>query len=120
MKKLTIITGHQGSGKTTTAKEYASKFKESETQNLLYSNYKSSFYYSQCDENTKLIIIEGVTSICEIIPFLFLCSGIEVNKKGKSPFTINPEILLVCQGYEELHRFFGLVSKDLLQIISLD
>lgn len=101
MKNVTIITGSAGSGKTTKAKELAAEFSPDE---VVWSNDRSrnfsqdSFYFASCQTNTKLLVVDAVITESQIIAYLlFAATGILVNKKGKEPFLIKPEIILVCQ-----------------------
>jgi hypothetical protein len=101
MKKGIIITGPQASGKTTKAREIASQFPK---ENVVWlfardkRHYSSPFAFSDCTENTQLIIVEEIMKARDV-EFFFNCisEGVWVNKRGKNPFIINPQIVLVCQ-----------------------
>ena len=101
MKKGIIITGLQCSGKTTKAREIATQFAK---ENVVWitardkRQYSSPFAFSDCTKDTQLIIIEEIMKVRDV-KFFFNCisEGVWVNKKGKNPFIINPQIVLVCQ-----------------------
>lgn len=101
MEKGIIIVGPPYSGKTTKASEIASQFQEHQVTRIdgnSKNGHKGWYYYSQCSEDTKLVIVEEVDS--ENIEFYFaaVTSGIIVNKKLKPSFSISPKILLECKG----------------------
>jgi hypothetical protein len=100
MKNITIITGPTESGKTTKAKELAAKFSPDEVvwleaQSRDFSQDRICF--APCQTNTKLLVIDAVSTEIQIIAYLFFAAtGIFVNQKGKAPFLIKPEIILIC------------------------
>lgn len=102
MKKLTIITGLQGTGKRKKAKELAAKFSENEVAFLSargHSFLKTSHVFDQCQLDTKLIVVTDISDLQDLFCYLFLASyGLMVNRKGENPFMIYPEITLICIG----------------------
>jgi len=96
MKKSILITGRQGSGKTTKAKEIASQFQIDEVVFLPFQGaMNDKFLFSECTEKTKLIVVDDLSDLAQVQ--LFLNPIVVVNKKMKEPFSINPQFVLVCQ-----------------------
>lgn len=101
MNRIILITGRNASGKTTKAKEIASKFLKEEVVFISYrgeKTFEDNFLFSECTENTKLVVFEELYNLMQVELFLkVLSSPITVNKKMKAPFTISPQFVLVCQ-----------------------
>jgi len=96
MKKLTIIIGSKGSGKTRKAKELVKNADKTFWPNELFS-VRNPFFFSGCTPETELVVFDEVRTMDDIIPLVFWASqGIVVHKKMKASFTINPEIIIVC------------------------
>lgn len=96
MKKIKVILGKANSGKSTIAKAMSIKFKE-----VVYINtrtLKSSWAYSQCNEDTKVIVFDDVGNLEDVVYLInSTFSGIVINKQCHKPFTINPNIIIVCR-----------------------
>jgi ABC-type glutathione transport system ATPase component len=111
MQKSILIIGRQGSGKTTKAKEIASQFQNDE---VVFIDYRweiiqdDPFLFSECTDKTKLVVFEGFYDINQVETFFNAVSNpINVNKKMKRPFTIQPKFVFVCQReIEELEARF--------------
>lgn len=101
MKKSILITGRQGSGKTTKAKEIASQFQNDEVVFIGYRGKKTHedpFLFSECTDKTKLVVFEELYDLNQVEAFFNMVSNpITVNKKFERPFTIEPKFVLVCQ-----------------------
>lgn len=111
MEKSIVITGRQGSGKTTKAKEIANQFSNDEVVFLCYRSKKmdNPFLFSECTEKTKLIVFDELYDIKQAEEFFsFVSYPITVNKRGKKPFTISPKFILVCQSDITQEQFSGL------------
>ena len=96
MKKIKLILGKSGSGKSSIAKAMTCMVKE-----VVYVNphaLKSTWVYSQCNEDTKVIVFDEVGSVEDVINLvLSTCSEVRVDKQCHYPFTINPNIIIVCR-----------------------
>ncbi len=66
MKPITIITGPQGSGKTTKALELAKQFKEDEVL-ILDTDFDDFDFFDERIEKTKLIIFENFPPAFDIV-----------------------------------------------------
>lgn len=111
MEKSIVITGRQGSGKTTKATEIANQFGKDEVVSLYYRSKKldNPFIFSECTEKTKLVVFEELYDIKQVEEFFsFVSYPITVNKRGKKPFTISPKFVLVCQSDITQEQFIGL------------
>jgi uridine kinase len=111
MEKSIVITGRQGSGKTTKAKEIANQFSKDEVVFLYYrqKKLKNTFIFSECTEKTKLVVFEELYDIKQVEEFFsFVSNPITVNKRGKNPFIILPKFVLVCQSDITQEQFAGL------------
>lgn len=101
MQKSILITGRQGSGKTTKAKEIASQFEKDEVVYLAYRGKKTlddPFLFYECTEKTKLIVFEELYDLNQVEAFFSMVSNpITVNQRGKNPFQIEPKFVLVCK-----------------------
>jgi uridine kinase len=112
MQKSILITGHQGSGKTTKAKEIASQFQNDEVVFICYRGKKTleaPFLFSQCTEKTKLVVFEELHDLNQVEAFFNMVSNpITVNRMMKMPFTIEPKFVLVCQSEIEVEQLVEL------------
>jgi cytidylate kinase len=95
-EKITVIIGSGGSGKTTAAKEIAKDY-----SNVIWldgSGRVGNFFYSRCNEDTELIIIEELKNADNLMRFAAAAiDGVCVEHRGKDPFYINPRIVVVCK-----------------------
>lgn len=108
MEKSIVITGRQGSGKTTKAKEIANQFAKEEV--LIFDNRSNNpFIYSECTEETKLVVFDEIYNLKQVeLFFSFVSNPITVNKICKHPFTISPKFVFVCQSDITKEQFAGL------------
>lgn len=97
MDKIKMIVGKNGSGKSTYANAMCVKYNQEEKFTLNGDSTCNPFMFSECNFSTKVIIIDELKNNKQFIPFLFfLTNGVNVNKRGQLPFTIFPEIIVVC------------------------
>ena len=97
MGKIKMIVGKNSSGKSTYANAMCAKYNQEEKHILNGDSTCNPFMFSECNFLTKVIIIDDLKNNKQFIPFLFfLISGVNVNKRGQLPFTIFPEIIIVC------------------------
>lgn len=99
-KKIILIIGGAESGKTTKAKEIASSYNKEDVIWLDGYNFKknirNSFFFSCCNLNTELVIIDEIKDASHIEYFFsYIYEGISVEKRCKAPFIINPNIVMV-------------------------
>jgi ABC-type microcin C transport system duplicated ATPase subunit YejF len=100
-KKIIIIIGKPESGKTLKAKEIASLYnKENVTWidgRTLDNKRSSHFYWSRCNLNTELVIIDDFKDVSNIDKFYSLIvEGVVVEKRCQAPFKIHPKIIIGC------------------------
>lgn len=105
LKDPVLITGRQGSGKTTEAKKIASQFQDDEVVFINYRDkkkHKAPGLFSECTEKTKLVIFEELHKL-KLVDKIFniISNPIYLTKKSKKVFTINPRFVLVCQTENE-------------------
>lgn len=119
MKKGLIFIGPARSGKSRAADKISCRFKHSIT---LYYPYimNSSFPFNSLNENTELLILEDLCKLEYINRFLV--AGLKVDKQGKKGFTVDPQIIIICDPKitisdfsEESHilRYFEIVQFPL-------
>jgi hypothetical protein len=97
MKSATIIIGKNQSGKTLTARLLAKNYKEEEVtwiDGKMPKFYKQNFLFQNCSTNTKCIIIDEVCELLSVDFISSLTTGVQVNKRYKRPFGINPKIII--------------------------
>lgn len=93
-KMHTIITGKSGSGKSRLAKEIAGQvYKENEVAWIDGKSSPSHFRFQNCNENTKLLIIDDAK---DVESYIRLTEEVIVERQCKEQITIHPEIILVC------------------------
>ena len=93
-KTYTIITGGVGSGKSRLAKQIADwNFKSNEVTWIDGRSIPTMFMFQNCNENTKLLIIDNVKD-----PELYIgiTEEVIVHRQSKITITIHPEIILIC------------------------
>jgi energy-coupling factor transporter ATP-binding protein EcfA2 len=96
MKKIKLIIGKRGSGKSTIATALVSSLNDNEKIFLNEAHLKSPFGFSECSEKTKVVIIDELHTPEHILTLIFSSiEGIIVNKQSKKPFEIHPEIIIV-------------------------
>jgi len=100
--KNTIIAGGRGSGKTTLAKELASKFLPQEVVSIsarLEDFSTNAFRFGCCTKHTKLIIIEELKDLSDMaILFRFISADeLAINKQSHAIFYIKPAFILTFQ-----------------------
>lgn len=101
MKKVTIITGEIGSGKTLMAKELASKHRKEDVMFLKgrQFNPQNQFRFSGANKNTRMIVIDDVDVFyhIEYISFLNSYDTIDINVRNGKPIIINtPDFIVTC------------------------
>lgn len=112
MKKIKIIIGKRGSGKSTIATALVSSLNDNEKIFLNEAHLKSPFGFSECSEKTKVVIIDELRSPEYILTLIFSSiEGIIVNKQGKKPFEIYPEMIIVCCEYITKERLLDMGSS---------
>jgi ABC-type microcin C transport system duplicated ATPase subunit YejF len=99
--KLIIIIGKPESGKTLKGKEIASLYNEENVTwidgHTLYNKNSSHFYWSRCNLNTELVIIDDIKDVSKIDKIYSLISeGVVVEKRFQNPFRIHPKIIIIC------------------------
>lgn len=95
MEVKKVIIGKPGSGKSTLALHHAKSYKNNEVFKTSGNMLKSVFCFSGCSKETKLVIVDEITSIAQLEKLIF-SEEIEVFSRYNEPFTINPKIILVC------------------------
>ncbi len=91
MKQITIITGKQGSGKTTTAKKMAHGKKQVWID---ASDLGHGYGFKDVKEDTDVIIIEGV-SVAESLKLLITATQIAVNRRQYETMILpKPKIII--------------------------
>ena len=98
MKKGTIILEKKDRIKTITLLNIILK-EESPSVVFINSNYPvdSNYFFSGCEKQTKVIIIDGIVKASYLECFYnYISDGINVNKKNKPVFHINPKIVIIC------------------------
>lgn len=104
MDKITVIIGDAESGKTMKAKEIASSYEEENVVwydgrlfNKKLYRYGTYFFFSRCNLNTELVILDDFKDVSNIEMFYsYAEDGIAVEKQGKDPFIIHPKIIIGC------------------------
>ena len=99
MNKSIIITGEQGSGKTTKAIEISSQYGKNEVVFISRTNkcLNNPFIFSECTKDTKIIVFDDVKHEDDFNELLLLTASlITVNKRMEYPFTISPRFIFVC------------------------
>lgn len=95
MHKSIIITGPNGSGKTSIATDIASKFFPNEEVTFLQGFktklFENPFLFYKCHRNTKIVIIDDIMRMEDLFQALELDRvGIKVNQRAKPYFMIDP------------------------------
>jgi hypothetical protein len=112
-KKITVIIGDADSGKTLKAKEIASSYNQENVTwydgrifNKKLYRHSTRFYFSRCNLNTELLIIDDFGDASNIEMFYsYACEGLEVEKQGKDPFIIYPKIIIGCSSEVSIDDF---------------
>jgi hypothetical protein len=112
-KKITVIIGDSDSGKTLKAKEIASSYNQDNVTwfdgrnlNEILYRYSMGFYFSRCNLNTELVIIDDFKDASNIDFFYsYICQGLMVEKQCKDPFIIYPEIIIGCSSEVSIDDF---------------
>lgn len=96
--KITVIIGSAGSGKTTAAKCIAKDYDKDKVVWLDGNQKIRHFFYSRCNKDTELIIIEEIKDINDLWNIVnSVTEGICVEKRGEYPFYINPTVVVTCR-----------------------
>ena len=105
-----IIMGNPGSGKTILAKEMAKVLVEP-NEVVFINDSNSRFRFSECNENTKLVIFDNVKNLEH---YIYHTEGLVIDKQGKKPFFITPKIILISDIVknvsESINRRFNLIE----------
>lgn len=101
MHKSIIITGPNGSGKTSIARDIASKFFPNEEvafiEGYKVKLFENPFLFHQCHRNTKVVLIDDIMTKENLYQALELDRvGIKVNQRAKPYFMIDSYLILVC------------------------
>ena len=102
MKKGLIFIGPARSGKSRAALEIAAKFNNAVVI-LDRNNFHGSWPFNNLTKNTELLIIDELRDISYINRFLG--SNLYVDKQCQKGFTINPQIIVVCDAKITLSDF---------------
>ncbi len=86
-----VLMGNLGSGKTILAKEMAKVLVEP-NEVVFINDSNGRFKFSECNENTKLVIFDDVKNLED---YIYHTEGLVVDKKGKKSFFITPKIILI-------------------------
>ena len=98
MNKRILIYGPQYSGKTLLAKHIASYFDKDEIVWMREVDFICSpFYFGNCPENTKLIIIDNLRDHELKKSYDRTKHLIEVNPQMKEKFSIDPMVILIAE-----------------------
>jgi ABC-type dipeptide/oligopeptide/nickel transport system ATPase component len=97
MKKIKVIIGKNGSGKSFTSIALVSSVNRDEKTFLKEEYLKDPFCFSMCSKKTKVVIIDELRNPQYLLTLIFSSvDGIIVNKRGQKPFEIYPEMIIVC------------------------
>ena len=97
-EKVTVIIGSGGSGKTTAAKCIAKDYDADKVVWMDGSRMASYFFYSRCNKDTELVIIEEIKDINNLWSIInSAADGLCVEKPAESSFYINPKIVVTCR-----------------------
>lgn len=100
MHKSIIITGPNGSGKTSIAMDIANQYPKNEVAMISSFNLRllnNPFLFHQCNSSTKLVILDEINSYEELRNAIqFDANGIRVNQRGKIAHQIEPYLIFVC------------------------
>ncbi len=112
-QKSTIVTGTIGAGKTKFIDQFINEvyipteLKIKIAKDNIYStnfikrlnarNKINSFFFHECEPDTKLIVIDDIFND-EMIYYVasLLTTGVTVNKPNYAPFVIHPSFILEC------------------------
>lgn len=100
MHKSIIITGPQGSGKTSVAMDIANQYPKNEVALITSGNHSllnNPFLFHQCNSSTELVILDEINSYDELRNAItFESNGVRVDQRGKVPVQIEPYLIIVC------------------------
>lgn len=115
-RSYTIIVGKPESGKSRLAKEIAGQtYKENEVAWIDGKSSPSHFRFQNCNENTKLLIIDDAK---DVESYIGLTEEVVVERQCKEQIVIHPEIILVCDENVDPNNF-GLSITRRFNIIKL-
>ncbi len=101
MKKVTIITGNQSTGKTQKAKELTASKKTVWLDSL---NLDNNFLYQSVTTETEVIVMDGLTGKKNLaeITLLITTPFLMINKRGQMSTEIErPEIIIVSNDFKK-------------------
>jgi len=97
MERIKLIIGSKESEKSTIARQLASSYNNENVVFVDGSRRRDHFFYSACNNNTELVIIEELVSVNDIMSIYGdFIDGVKVEKRFEKPFYINPNIIVVC------------------------
>lgn len=104
-KKAKLIIGPSGSGKTQLANRIAEDYKGVVKLDL-FKKCLHHFFFSDCERDTQLIIIDEIPSADAVCDLMHLVTeGVRVEKQMKEAFTIYPELVFICNESVKLESF---------------
>lgn len=101
MKKITIITGNQATGKTTKAKELTASRK---TVWLNRLNLDDPFLFQSITPETEVIVMDGLAGKKNLseIKMLIATPMLMVNRQGKMSMEVErPQIIIVSNDFKK-------------------
>jgi energy-coupling factor transporter ATP-binding protein EcfA2 len=97
MERIKLIIGPRESGKSTIVRQLASSYDDKNVVFVDGRRGKNHFFYSACNNNTELIIIEELKSVNDIMSIYGdFIDGIKVEKRFEAPFCIKSNIIVTC------------------------
>lgn len=124
MHKSIIITGPNGSGKTSIARDISGQFL-CESIAFIGSNNlnvsKNPFLFHQCHSNTKVVVIDDILTSEQLREAIqFEEDGITVHQRAKRPFSIDPFLILVCNENISKEQVKEICSENLKSFIHIN
>ncbi len=119
--KHLLIIGPPASGKTKLANKIAAEYQENEVYyfNMHRKKNVPIFFFDNCTENTKLIIVDNIKSFTQLGLFYNLSERLEVDRPGQSTFTINPRIICISTFITEADIIFDATFNHRFEVIDL-
>lgn len=107
MERVKLIIGTDKEKKDLFINEIVGLYNEENISFITGEDKLHKFFYSNCNKNTELIIIEGFNDTRRIMDiYCGLLEGIRVEKRFESPFYIQPKgIIVVCDSSVSMDDF---------------